>query len=472
MRFARYILLILLISAVGARAGIIGFAFDGACFRKDASNVVWEFSYSFADTLIDYRLVDGKYCGALKIYLEIESASGTVIDHSWESKHCSEVPVRGFKDNLVGLKRFILPFGQYKGKLRVVDINDPESQLSREFDIFAKKFSSSDIGISDIQMAQYIEYKSERTMNWHRMFSKGSIYVVPNASLEYFGTKPELNAYVELYNLKTYAPGGYTIYHKIIDGVDRELLSVPREKKSIGDGIVELVQLSLDVLSTGNYYLEVLAVYETGGIKDSVFARKKFYYINPDMLPDMATNFVESNTYEKSEFSTLSYSEVESEFKKALPLATKFEKNQFERLGTLPAKRRFLFRFWKGRDPDPETAQNERLMEFRKALNYVNTYFSFGSDDNGWSTDRGRILLKYGFPTDRERNPSVGNQRAYEVWYYDEVQGGIRFYFVDLFGFNEYRLVHSTALSEIFNPNWEQDYLQSTKDYEQMLDDD
>jgi hypothetical protein len=77
----------------------------------------------------------------------------------------------------------------------------------------------------------------------------------------------------------------------------------------------------------------------------------------------------------------------------------------------------------------------------------------------GWKTDRGRVLLQYGFPTERNFTPVNGDNHAYETWFYSDVQGGVYFYFVDVKGFGNFILVSSTAHGELRNDNWFDEYV-------------
>ena len=64
----------------------------------------------------------------------------------------------------------------------------------------------------------------------------------------------------------------------------------------------------------------------------------------------------------------------------------------------LEAKQTYFKRFWKERDPNPKTPNNELKDEYFRRINYANrNYTAFGQP--GWITDRGRILIKFGFPT-------------------------------------------------------------------------
>ncbi|UCH96660.1 MAG: GWxTD domain-containing protein, partial [Candidatus Aminicenantes bacterium] len=62
----------------------------------------------------------------------------------------------------------------------------------------------------------------------------------------------------------------------------------------------------------------------------------------------------------------------------------------------------FIEEFWKKRDPNPETEENENREEFGERIIYANKWFKEHSKGRGWDTQRGRILLQLGFPDRRE----------------------------------------------------------------------
>jgi GWxTD domain-containing protein len=102
-----------------------------------------------------------------------------------------------------------------------------------------------------------------------------------------------------------------------------------------------------------------------------------------------------------------------------------------------PSDRERLFReFWQRRDPTPKTEQNELMDEYYLRVQYANENFS--TNREGWETDRGRIYVIYGPPTDIERHPFEADSRPYEIWYYSQIAR--RFVFVDYTGFGDYTL--------------------------------
>jgi len=108
----------------------------------------------------------------------------------------------------------------------------------------------------------------------------------------------------------------------------------------------------------------------------------------------------------------------------------------FKRLKTDEETERFIEQFWRARDPDPTTKENEFRREHYARIAFANVSFSFG-DVPGWRSDRGRMYIMYGKPDEVETLPSG------ETWRYKTVPGlgsDIQLKFVDTNGKDEFRL--------------------------------
>lgn len=131
---------------------------------------------------------------------------------------------------------------------------------------------------------------------------------------------------------------------------------------------------------------------------------------------------------------------------------------QSQMLGSLNdvGKERFIDQFFADKDPDPKTHENEYLDDvFRRYIFANDNYSTLPGINDGWNTDRGRILLQYG-PWDtrvEESSPAYG--KPWEKWTYYSIQGGVVFVFQDIGGYGDYELVHSTADGEIYNADWD-----------------
>jgi GWxTD domain-containing protein len=98
--------------------------------------------------------------------------------------------------------------------------------------------------------------------------------------------------------------------------------------------------------------------------------------------------------------------------------------------------------FWKARDPDPATQENEELEQFMtRVRTAADRYAARG--DAGWKTDRGKVYIHYGEPEDVENVPAGFNTPAYEIWRYPT--RNLTFVFADQGGFGDYVLVQPSS---------------------------
>ena len=133
------------------------------------------------------------------------------------------------------------------------------------------------------------------------------------------------------------------------------------------------------------------------------------------------------------------------------------ERKAFKKLATDDERERFIEEFWRRRDPDPDTDENEFKEEYYERIAYANEHFASGIP--GWKTDRGRIWIMYGKPDGQETHPMGGSYDRpsyegggststypFETWFYRYLPGigsGIEIEFVDPTGSGEYRIARN-----------------------------
>jgi GWxTD domain-containing protein len=138
-------------------------------------------------------------------------------------------------------------------------------------------------------------------------------------------------------------------------------------------------------------------------------------------------------------------------------IITDEERKAFKKLETDDERERFIEEFWRRRDPDPDTDENEYREEYYERIAYANEHYASGIP--GWKTDRGRIYITWGKPDEVESHPSGGayNRESYEGggststypferWFYRYLPGvgsGIEIEFVDPTGSGEYRIARN-----------------------------
>jgi GWxTD domain-containing protein len=127
----------------------------------------------------------------------------------------------------------------------------------------------------------------------------------------------------------------------------------------------------------------------------------------------------------------------------ALKYITTEEQRDSLRKGSLEGRRDNLEAFWKRKDPAPETAFNEVMVEYYRRVDHATRTFGTLRDPDGFKTDRGKIYILYGPPTSMERtlSPSSGYQ---EEWTYEAA--GKRFIFADQTKNGNYVLVSTQSL--------------------------
>src|SRR5713226_4109970 len=69
-------------------------------------------------------------------------------------------------------------------------------------------------------------------------------------------------------------------------------------------------------------------------------------------------------------------------------IITDEERKAFKKLETDDERERFIEEFWRRRDPDPDTDENEFREEYYERIAYANEHFASGIP--GWKSDRGR----------------------------------------------------------------------------------
>ena len=135
-------------------------------------------------------------------------------------------------------------------------------------------------------------------------------------------------------------------------------------------------------------------------------------------------------------------------------IITDEERKAFKKLATDDEREKFIEEFWRRRDPDPDTDENEYKEEYYERIAYANEHFASGIP--GWKSDRGRIWIMYGKPDERETHPAGGpydrpsyegggmtTAYPFEQWFYRYIPGvgsGVEIEFVDPTGSGEYRI--------------------------------
>jgi GWxTD domain-containing protein len=115
-------------------------------------------------------------------------------------------------------------------------------------------------------------------------------------------------------------------------------------------------------------------------------------------------------------------------------IITDQEKKAFLSLSNDEERDAFIEQFWRRRNPNPDSPENEFREEHYRRIAYANEHFAAGKP--GWMTDRGHIYIAYGPPDSQETHPSGGpydrpieegggetQTFPFETWHYRYIEG-------------------------------------------------
>ena len=328
--------------------------------------------------------------------------------------------------------------GIYFLEFKVIDLNSSKVGIKKA-QILVPDFNGGALQMSDLQLV--LNLSGEDTLDVK--FNKSGMKVLPNPRGEYISKTEMLYFYAEIYNLKSDLEGekkGYSLSFSILDSTG----SNPKDygyqiNTKPGNSAVVMSALNINSLSPGKYFLQLLVKDLDSG--DEVKGAKPFQVLGPSLQESAE----EPGTEEEAKIlrRMIAY------------ISTKDELKMYDQLN-LFGKSQFLLEFWKKRDPDPLTPENEFKIEYYRRWEEANRRYSTShkKEKDGWKTDMGRVYIVYDEPTDIERHPYSMSSKSWERWNYDYIQGGVYFIFVDEQGYGVYKLVQSTAKGEIKDPRW------------------
>lgn len=415
-------------------------------YRYDDSKTLLEFNYQLHNDSLQYKLSkDSSLLANLEFNVIISSTGIESVNNSWEFKY-----QRGQSDSSLVLfdKRYFTLFpGQYDYNITIVNGSKPNETYTGK--IYVRDFNKKSVLISDILLAHQIDNFDSTQHN--PLFKKNRLFVIPNVEHTISGIYPYLKYYYEVYNIDTSNTNNIEIEYIIQTGDNRDVSSYKKKKGTVGTSFYDNGLIPVDTLKNGVYRL-LVNVYNNNVLLQSQLT--KFYVLDPTRDFHITEKYVENISFERSPFAIMNEERVRYEYETMKILLTDFEVEKYEMLNSLRAQQRALYTYWYERDPDTTTAVNELMTKFQERIEYASKYFSRGDIMPGWKTERGRIMLKYGFPTNREVFRAKEGKKAAEEWQYDDLLGGSYFFFVDRYSDNSFILVHSTVPNEVKNYNW------------------
>lgn len=446
MKSLCFIVLILAISRNLSAQAQLDVVADVVQFRGSGAETQWELQYSFSDTTLKYVVAPTGFVGEMLCSLFVRKDTAVVASDVWIAAAESNTSQPAHNRFYSGIRTLSLPPGSFSVAFEAADVNDPTRKLKTTFTTQVPVISAR-AQMSDVM---FVMPKESSALS---RFNRAGQPCDPNPRHEITGLSPVLALYAEFYNAKL--AGLDTSYAEvtIFNNVREEEFTAYVPIEGVSNNLAIRNEFPLDNLRTGIYWLRLRFL-----AKDKVRVldsrEERFFILNPAQPPEQQKLITEDEDFIASEWAITTGDKLKLELELCDVLASKGELETKALCTDERSQQRFLYRFWKIRDTDESTPANERLDEFRKMYQWAQTYYTSPTYKDGWRSDRGTILLKYGRPTQIEQFIQNTDTKPYEIWWYQHIQGGAYFYFVDITLQQNLKLVHSTVIGNVNQPNW------------------
>ncbi len=359
--------------------------------------------------------------------------------------------------DFIDLKRYSLKDGQYELVVAVKDLHRPEN---------AKEFKTEivfDYSTDDLQQSGLVLLASyQRSDDAANAFVKSGVQIEPLPYNFYGRHASSLIFYNEIYNAdKTLGEDFLVSYsiEKLEDG-DSEMVMIGHKRQKAQPIVPLLVQMDISQVPSGNYNLVV----EVRNRAKELLSRKRIFFqrSNPFLDQELETLQLAANVNIEEEFvQKLTPEELEYSLRALTPKLPQGDVdlvNAIVRNDSINAQRLYLFSFWAKESPNNPEFAYQKYMEVARA---IDQQFDSGFR-HGFETDRGYIYLKYGQPDDIENRDQEPSAPPYEIWTYYQFprtnQNNVKFVFYNpSLAPGDYQLLHSTAIGELNNPQWQRD---------------
>jgi GWxTD domain-containing protein len=345
--------------------------------------------------------------------------------------------------SMVNNTTYVLSCGSYAVSVSGYDIHDRLRRDSVSFIVDIIKRPST-VALSDVELCSSISESSNQTDK----FYKNAYRVIPNPNCLFGSTSlPVVYTYTELYNLTKGMT--YAIKAQIVDSKGVVKKQRTHLRRFSMPNVVDVTTLNVTSINSGKFNYEVILSDTLG--KEITKSQRPIFLYNPDVQPPEATILSEGSAV----YAGFSFDELAEEFRRAKYVTQSEDVKAFEKLTTVEARQEFLLNLWTRVERGELGRSNLTRSVYMQRVQTANQrYHSYSKE--GWRTDQGRVLILCGEPDEIQRFANSTDDKPYEIWNYHQIEGGVEFVFIDLSGFNEYVLVHSTKRNEIQDGSWEQ----------------
>lgn len=398
------------------------------------------------------KTASGKFQGQIEVILTVSQGNKITFADKYNLLSPETDDSLKISFNFIDQQRIPLSAGNYELGVRIRDLNSTAVPIEAS-EKLAIQFPKDSISISDIQLIESYS-KTEIANN----LSKGGYDLIPHISEIFPKEESQLIFYGEIYQSRLILGEGEkflcNFYLKDL-GSGKQLPAYSSFTFYNTDDVnVLMKEFNIEKLPQGKYALTIEIRDKTNVLRADKHVH--FYRSNPEQTQtiDQYTQRDVQGTFAMNYTNTDSLAE---HIRCLYPVSYELEKtyaNNAINSRDLKLMQQYFLSFWLNRDAvNPQTAWEAYFLEVRKVVKEFSS-----SIRKGYNTDRGRVYLQYGAPDNRTKMPYETGAYPYEIWQYYKVKGQSNrrfvFYNPDLVT-NDYALIHSDALGEIMNDQWQ-----------------
>ncbi|MFC2150747.1 GWxTD domain-containing protein [Calditrichota bacterium] len=411
---------------------------DYCTFKGGAGKSYLEIYISIPRTEIEHHKIDEDWYGSVRFHVSIMHNESLLAEDAWKIDDREREAVNIDATQLIMDGRtYLLPPGGYD---LVVYADDSLSSKvwEKEMQILVKPFDDNLLTMSGIELGSHIGKGG-----MIEQFDRGEFTFFPAPVKRFGGSRNFFYYYVEAYPpANASSPTEYTFKRNITDtaGKIHQLSDISMSAGPASFSSFDSV--SLTDFKSGPYKLNISLSdaqnrSTNGSVSFTVFnAGKSWLFPELQMLD-----------------STEALAELEA-------ILFLLQPDLLENPGKMSADevRTIINAFWANYSADPSNARKPLRTHFVQMLEETNLRFDTSSK-KGYKTDQGRVFFNYGEPDHQEKHPMELETKPYEVWTYEQLEGGVIFVFVDRSGRGEFNLAHSTKRGEVNHFTWYEDYV-------------
>ncbi|HJR52530.1 MAG TPA: GWxTD domain-containing protein [Gemmatimonadota bacterium] len=430
-------LALLALPATGLAQGA-SLALETNRFYSEEGKTLIEGAVEIPYTLMTFEREGETLQARANVEVMVEKAGGESV---YNTSH--EITAEAFNEAMAGSSRvstietfaIYAPAGEYTTKARVTDIGSGKSfEVSRPLMV-----PETPPLISDMLMANQVRKDVRLQEGAYLPYLIGTTMFNPNPRRAFYRDSPMLYFYYEVNPEALPEPHeSVALDMRVKDAAGTVVKDLGKRTITVTeDRNFDVGAFSIAGLPPGSYALEVVCADCGGGMS----AASEFEVLAPgERLAFLEPATPVAQAPQLKYYAEMSLAQVDSVIS---VLDIFLTPAQQELLSTLneTGKKQFLNRFMDSADPDPESAENEFKQAVEQRLAYANQFFT-SSQNPGYKTDRGRIYLLYGPPTETIDKPVEATVGPYMIWTYSGQ--GETFAFGDFRKDGSYQLIYST----------------------------